>query len=107
MRDVQWLEGVLRMIQYPGSFASISDEEMEYTTGGATSVGLVCSLAATIVTLGTIFDVRAIKEDLRKQNPDKDNSLLTIDAYNVYMEKPYGLLMMISSTALACAGLIL
>lgn len=95
------------MIQYPDSFSPISDEEMEYTTGGATSVGLVCSLAATIVTLRTVVDVSAIKKNLREQNPDKDSVSLTIDAYNVYMEKPYGLLMMVSSTALAFAGIIL
>lgn len=95
------------MIQYPSSFAPISDEEMEYTVGGTSSAGAACAVSGFVISMVAALDVLAIKKDLRQQNPDRDNLLLTVDAYNSYMEKPYGMLMMVSGMFLTVAGLIL
>ena len=95
------------MIQYPNSFAPISDEDIEYTVGGTSSAGAACSIAGFVFSMIAAFGVVAIKKDLRQQNPDKDNILLTLDAYNAYMEKPYGMLMTVSGMVLTIAGFIL
>lgn len=95
------------MICYPASSSILSADEIEYISGGASDAGAVFSLVGAVFSIINAINVVNIKHDLREKNPDKDNVALTRDAYNAYMEKPYGSLMMISSVALLIGGIAL
>lgn len=95
------------MLNYPNSYTSIDADEFEYLTGGATELGLTCSIANIGISLMILFDTYHIKRELRSQNPERSNALLTLDACNAYMEKPYGKMMMVTSTILLVCGVIL
>ena len=95
------------MITLPTSSVLLTEDELDYAFGGATAAGVFCSLTGLSFTIISAFDVVAIKKQLRKQTPDKDNILLTLDAYNSYMSTPYGAYLMIASTTLTVLGFIL
>ena len=95
------------MICYPASSSILSADEIEYISGGSSDAGAVFSLVGAVFSVINAINVVNIKNDLREKNPDKDNVALTRDAYNAYMEKPYGSLMMISSVVLLIGGIAL
>ena len=94
------------MIAYPNSYVALSGDEIEYIEGGASTAGIAVSFAGCVLSIINAVSVVHIKQDLRKQEPDKDNVLLTLDAYNTYIQKPYGALMMVTGMALFVGGLI-
>ena len=91
------------MICYPASSSILSADEIEYISGGSSGTGAVFSLVGAVFSVINAINVVNIKHDLREKNPDKDNVALTRDAYNAYMEKPYGRLKMVRSVVLLVA----
>ena len=94
------------MIYYPASSVFLSSDELDYISGGSSSAGAALSVVGAMIAVVNAMNVIS-KHELRENAPEKSNIPLTFDAYNAYMEKPYGSLMMISSMVLLVGGIIL
>lgn len=94
------------MICYPDSFSVLSADEIAYTQGGASAASLSLTAAGVVVSIINSANVISIEMNLLKKNPDYDTSLLAMDAYNIYMERPYGKLMMVTGVVLGVTGLV-
>ena len=95
------------MIYYPASSVFLSSDELDYISGGSSSAGAALSVVGAMIAVVNAMNVISIKHELRENAPEKSNIPLTFDAYNAYMETPYGSLMMISSMVLLVGGIIL
>lgn len=111
------------MMMYPEHYASLTEEEMEYTTGGAFNLSsttvtnllmTVCATATSLLAYVNVVNVGSVAAQLKKEYPDAYpeeegtlNGNLIIDSAKVYFTSIGGAVFGIANIATAAGYLYL